>query len=532
MSDSAEQPAADSAQEEEDEDRQIPEDFKYSAESEELCRARADTELPPEFCALHCSLGFPSYHRYNINLLDDDTIIFIGGNSAQILNLKDNSKKIIFGHSTAGIGSIAVSPDRKYFAVAEKGDFPNIFIYEYPSFDICRILRKGTECAYSDVTFSNSGTKLASVGKFPDYMLTVWDWRQETVILRCKAFSQEVFHVDFSPVNEGRLITSGTGHIRFWKMASTFTGLKLQGDIGKFGALDLTDVSAYAELPGGKVISGTETGNLLMWDGEFVQFEMIRKNNDSCHDGMIEFLHLNGTVLTSAGADGFIRQWDIAGIEFVEVPENDPKYRLDPVKEFSIGDDASILHMLPRGEDGDCWLVQDKNGRIADVNIKEDTTKELLNFHAHGINAMAISPKGSHVAVTAGQDGSVRCWDVRHKKVIYAREFEDPVTSLCWPPLSVDDKNRTVLVGFSNGVVRVLERYIASFLMVVALKPHTAPVVSMAFSPDGKCLATASEDKTVFFFEVLLRPDRPKTNNSSRPPVIMRMLFSINYYLC
>eukprot|EP01083_Nonionella_stella_P033454 91596_1 len=331
---------------------------------------------------------------------------------------------------------------------------------------------------------------------------------------------------------KGRLITSGTGHIRFWKMASTFTGLKLQGDIGKFGALDLTDVSAYAELPGGKVISGTETGNLLMWDGEFVQFEMIRKNNDSCHDGMIEFLHLNGTVLTSAGADGFIRQWDIAGIEFVEVPENDPKYRLDPVKEFSIGDDASILHMLPRGEDGDCWLVQDKNGRIADVNIKEDTTKELLNFHAHGINAMAISPKGSHVAVTAGQDGSVRCWDVRHKKVIYAREFEDPVTSLCWPPLSVDDKNRTVLVGFSNGVVRVLERYIASFLMVVALKPHTAPVVSMAFSPDGKCLATASEDKTVFFFEVLLRPDRPKTNNSSRPPVIMRMLFSINYYLC
>ena len=34
-------------------------------------------------------------------------------------------------------------------------------------------------------------------------------------------------------LNDGRLTTAGTGHIRFWKMASTFTGLKL-GDIGKF----------------------------------------------------------------------------------------------------------------------------------------------------------------------------------------------------------------------------------------------------------------------------------------------------------
>lgn len=41
-------------------------------------------------------------------------------------------------------------------------------------------------------------------------------------------------------------------------MAQTFTGLKLQGEIGKFGALDLSDVTGLAELPDGKVVSGTE----------------------------------------------------------------------------------------------------------------------------------------------------------------------------------------------------------------------------------------------------------------------------------
>lgn len=69
---------------------------------------------------------------------------------------------------------------------------------------------------------------LATVGAYPDFMLTLWRWEDEAVVLRSKAFSQEVFNVKFSPFFDGRLNTSGTGHIRFWKMASTFTGLKLQ----------------------------------------------------------------------------------------------------------------------------------------------------------------------------------------------------------------------------------------------------------------------------------------------------------------
>jgi hypothetical protein len=36
-------------------------------------------------------------------------------------------------------------------------------------------------------------------------------------------------------------------------MAETFTGLKLQGDIGKFGKAEISDVWGCAELPDGKV---------------------------------------------------------------------------------------------------------------------------------------------------------------------------------------------------------------------------------------------------------------------------------------
>jgi len=64
--------------------------------------------------------------------------------------------------------------------------------------------------------------------------------------------------VSFSPFTDDILFTSGSGHIRFWKMAKTFTGLKLQGEIAKFGQLELSDVTGFAELPDGKVVSGTE----------------------------------------------------------------------------------------------------------------------------------------------------------------------------------------------------------------------------------------------------------------------------------
>ena len=36
-------------------------------------------------------------------------------------------------------------------------------------------------------------------------------------------------------------------------MALTFTGLKLQGSLGRFGKTDTTDIEGYMELPDGKV---------------------------------------------------------------------------------------------------------------------------------------------------------------------------------------------------------------------------------------------------------------------------------------
>ena len=112
-----------------------------------------------------------------------------------------------------------------------------------------KVLREGTELAYGDLSFDKHGTLLATVGSAPDYMLTVWNWMEESIVLRAKAFGQDVFRVTFSHTLDGQLTTAGLGHIRFWKMAQTFTGLKLQGVIGKFGKVEISDIAGEWFIP-------------------------------------------------------------------------------------------------------------------------------------------------------------------------------------------------------------------------------------------------------------------------------------------
>jgi WD40 repeat protein len=498
--------------------------FKYSDDSDELCRYLKPFELSPSYINLHCSFGYACQKRCNIHYIDFGVLLYATGNSVQLVDLfsgaqgashtDHRAKTVLLGHgreSCSGIGAIAVHPSKQFFAVAEKGPTPNIYIYNYPACEVVRILSKGTERAYADVQFSHTGSKLVSVGSDPDFLLTVWDWARERVILRTKAFSQEVFRVAFSPVNEGRLLTSGTGHIRFWKMASTFTGLKLQGSIGKFGQVELSDISSFVELPDGKVLSGTESGNLLMWDGNFIQYTVQRAgpsgtkaDRTPCHQGMVEFIALeenNGVrEIVTAGADGYIRRWRFDRLEFAEASEEDPVIALTPSSEVLVHPGVQIRHMI-RGDDH--WVIQDYAGGLWKFFPADNRALKILDCHAGKINAAEAAPvSGNYTAVTAGQDGTVRAWDVLGGEQMYSRGFNAPVTSLLWAPASSDRECRTIIAGFGDGVLRVLRRFKDSFKLVTVLKPASTALVGLALSPDGGCIATASEGGEIFFLSV------------------------------
>ena len=362
---------------------------------------------------MHHSFGFESVKRNNLHYLSEEVIIFTVGALVQTVCLKTGEQTYLYGIDGEGVGFVAVHPEKTHFALGEKGVNPSVYIYETQTLKLKRVLVGGTERAYSCGRFSNDGSKLATVGGYPDFWLTVWDWREEAIVLRSKAFSQEVFDVTFSPFFEGQLTTSGTGHIRFWKMAETFTGLKLQGDIGRFGNEDLSDVAGYAEMPDGKVLSGTESGRLLMWDGGLIRAVLLRPGGKPCHDGMIELIKLDaesGRVYT-AGADGYVRVWDYQTLNDAEPGEDSAEAHVDALDEFLIprgepflagGDEArrnapdlaagasepaSVKSLIMT--EPDHWLVQDEKGGVVKVPLAASGAPEVEKRAACSISTPA-----------------------------------------------------------------------------------------------------------------------------------------------
>ncbi|XP_033502384.2 cilia- and flagella-associated protein 44 isoform X1 [Epinephelus lanceolatus] len=480
-----------------------------------------DSEIPENLLHLSHSFGYDSGRRGNLQLLDDRTLIFIAGNLLVLLDVSTKEQRYLRSCSGGGIGSITAHPSKEYFAVAEKGNLPNVIVYEYPSLQPISVLRDGTERAYSFVDFNHDGSLLASVGSAPDYMLTLWDWRQKEVILRCKAISQEVYRVTFSPYNPGLLTSSGSGHIKFWKMASTFTGLKLQGLMGHFGKTAETDIESYVELPDGKVVSGSDWGNLLLWDGNSIKVEICRKGGRSCHTGVVKPFALEDGQLMTIGSDGAVRGWDFESIDTADSNSQSSRFELEPMNEMVVGQNVCLSSVVKSSlPDSFIWFAQDSSGAIWKLDLSFTYTTPdpecLFSFHAGPIQGLDVSRK-SHLMATTALDRSVKVFDFLAKRELTTSRFNQGGTALRWAPPLVNQSGSLLVTGFEDGVVRLLELYNPQRLHLVtgsrpkgdtklrlkqAFKPHNAPVTAVAYERNGEILATGSSDSTVFFFTV------------------------------
>ncbi|XP_051991128.1 cilia- and flagella-associated protein 44 [Xyrauchen texanus] len=500
----------------------LPDDLYYSYE--ELCSRpfiTADSNIPQNLLHLSHSFGYDCGRRGNLQLLDEHTLAFIAGNQLILLDVHTKEQRYIRSSSGGGIGAIMTHPSKQYFAVGEKGHQPNIIIYEYPSLRPYRILRGGTGSSYSFMGFNRDGTLLASVGGAPDYMLTLWDWMQEQVTLCNKAFSQDIYRVSFSPDCAGQLTTSGSGHIRFWKMASTFTGLKLQGYLGRFGKTTVTDIEGYVELPDGKVVSGSEWGNMLLWEGGLIKVEICRKGGRTCHTGTIHQFILDEGELMTIGSDGAVRGWNLETIDAADSVDDSGLFEIEPMNELIIGHNVSLSSMVKSSmPETSIWFAQDSNGGfwkldLSFSNITQDP-ECLFSFHAGAIQGMDVSGS-SHLMATTSLDSSVRVFDFLSKKELTISRFKQGGTTLTWASDMVNSAGALLVVGFNDGVVRLLELYNPRSLNAVAgrsqlgdaelrlrqaLKPHNAPVTAIAYERTGKIMATGSTDCTVFFFTV------------------------------
>jgi WD40 repeat protein len=128
--------------------------------------------------------------------------------------------------------------------------------------------------------------------------------------------------------------------------------------------------------------------------------------------------------------------------------------------------------------------------------------------------ALFISP---YNAVTCGADGTVRLFSYAARRQLFSTVFAAPATFLAVAPLHVDRAGRAAVVGFDDGVVRVLRRCADSWKLIGCVKPHKQAVTAAAYSPSGRTLATASADATAGALSTTItRPTLISSSSSAR----------------
>ena len=290
-------------------------------------------------------------------------------------------------------------------------------------------------------------------------------------------------------------------HNRFWKIAETFTGLKLKGEIAKFGQIELSDVTAFYIFPDEKVLSGTEYGKLLLWEGNMIKAVISIDEETPCHRGPIEAIFLEGEYIVTAGGDGSIRFWNFQAINEAE-GDDQLNFYLAPTNAYQIksgeGKNANIL-TIERGTDK--WLLFDTNGYIWKLTLPNLDQELVMETNSGKLMDLAVSNR-INAAVTIGEDGAVRLWDFVAKRELYHQTFNGKGTCVDWVTQNQAYRGRIIYTGFSTGVVRVLLLSKNDFVLLKAIRVFRDPVYRLKVSPDGKTLLVSTLKGDIFFLEL------------------------------
>lgn len=227
----------------------------------------------------------------------------------------------------------------------------------------------------------------------------------------------------------------------------------------------------------------------------------------------------------SGGQDGIVRYWEKASGKLVhQLPAHS-----NCVNSLSFSADGNLL------ASGGCDGV---------VNVWDSATRQLrttLRDHPPVVECVAFSPVANNRLASCGNDSVVRVWDVESglraksfdthassvKAILWSRDGRTLYVIACrphsthntifaWRPetdsvesividaqsMGISNKTNEIFVGLVDSTIRLLK---AGSLDPDILVGHQSQVNALAFSPDGDCLASASDDSRIRLWDVTKR---------------------------
>ncbi|NOZ72753.1 MAG: ABC transporter permease subunit [Chloroflexi bacterium] len=167
----------------------------------------------------------------------------------------------------------------------------------------------------------------------------------------------------------------------------------------------------------------------------------------------------DGSLLFSAGHDGKVRKWDASAWEV----RQDFDAGGVPLNDMDLSNDGTTLVTV--GQDSVVRVFDTASGEL----IRTIGPNENLGL------AVAVSPDGSRLAASYGVD--IQIWDTRNGELL------ETLVGYC------EDEP---LLTTQKACKKAEERWLG----------HEKLVTTLAFSPDGKLLASGSEDTSIVFWQL------------------------------
>jgi WD40 repeat protein len=201
----------------------------------------------------------------------------------------------------------------------------------------------------------------------------------------------------------------------------------------------------------------------------------------------------DGRILATGSHDQTVRLWDVNARKAVATLTNG-----FPVGSLAFSPDGRTLIA---GGSAINFLAGDRGGlQFWDVPSQQATG--TIPGDASDISQLALSASGSLLA-TGHNDGAVRLWDAQTHRFLHEYKYKGlsvgPVPSLAFSPteplLAAGDWGGNILL-YNTTTMKVVPP---------SLKAHTIRVMSLAFSRDGRTLASAGEGGGLQLWHVAMR---------------------------
>jgi WD40 repeat protein/transcriptional regulator with XRE-family HTH domain len=370
------------------------------------------------------------------------------------------------------------------------------------------------------VVFNCDGDLLASGSE--DGTARVWNIPQGECLQVLKADSGMVWSLAFNA--DGILASGGDeDKVKLWKARS--------GECLKALPTGSSGISSLAFSSDGKIlVTGGKDGNLKLWEtGSGQNFKVLPG-----HPGLVWSLAYSPdkSILASGGYDGIVKVWDSRTGQLLRTLQGhtdrvwtafslggmlasgsiEGKIKLWDVNSGqclrTLTGYARIINSLAFSPDTALLASGSDNGLIRLWEIKSGECIKTLQGHISRVWTLAFSPNGNLLA-SGGNEGNIKLWDIRsgqcfqtlqgHRGNIWALAFSPDGSRLVSG--SLDRTVKLWKIKRSSAKYRNYEEEDEDSNCLITLEGHGGWVFSVAFSPDGKLLASGCAGGEVKLWE-------------------------------